>query len=238
MDFQGWSAGLALRPCDYLGKGRALADVVRSAGPFKDEALYLLALSSAATLARLHMAGIAGLRLNPGNVMIGPRGEGFFAAGPRDSEFPSKDMLDWAGVIVFAATGRQVDEEPGFDRLPPALRAVIDECRRSDPAARPTAVDLVRILLGHSTPATAAIVADLLRAAEDRIRLEEPSPYEETLVFTPLWRKPAYVVGIAIGVLVVAALAGLITLFSRQAAGPDLFAHDEPLSEVTNAYYR
>ncbi|MBF8186816.1 hypothetical protein ITP53_13900 [Nonomuraea sp. K274] len=161
------------------------------AGPFRDEALYLLALGSATTMARLHMAGIAGLRLNPGNVMIGPRGRAFFAPGPRDSEFPSNDVRDWAGVIVFAATGCQVDEEPDFDRLPPALRVVVDECRRSDPAARPTSVDLVRILLGHSTAATAATVDDLLCEAEHRTSPDEPAPYEEALVSMPVWRKPA-----------------------------------------------
>lgn len=220
MEFQGWSHGLALRPRDYLGKGESLAAVVRAAGPFEGEALYLLALGTAATMARLHLGGIAGLRLSPGNVLIGPRGQAFFAPGPRDSRFPANDVKDWADVIVFAATGRAPDEGADFDRLPPALRAVIEECLHSDTAARPSAVDLVRILLGHSGAARGATVHELLLEAEQRTRPYEPVPLQDEVVPTPFWRRPAYLGGIAIGVLIVAAAAGVVVAISGQAAAP------------------
>ncbi|MEV4172031.1 hypothetical protein [Nonomuraea sp. NPDC049709] len=219
MEFQGWSDGLALRPRDYLGKGESLAAVVRAAGPYTGEALYLLALGTAATMARLHLGGIAGLRLSPGNVMIGPLGQAFFAPGPRDSEFPAHDVKDWADVVVFAATGHEAGAggEPDLDRLLPALRAVIDECRRPDPAVRPSAVDLVRILLGHSGAARGATVHELLLEAERRTRPYEPPPYEDVPAATPFWRKPAYLAGLAVGVLVVAVAAGMVTVISGQA---------------------
>ncbi|TMR96386.1 hypothetical protein [Nonomuraea basaltis] len=222
METQRWSSGLALRPDDYLGQGRPLAEFVRAAGPFKGEALYLLALGSAATMARLHLAGIAGLRLSPANVMIGPHGQAFFTAGPRDSEFPSRDVRDWADVIVFAATGRQAGEgeEPDLDRLLPALRAMIDECRQPDPGSRPTAVDLVGILLGHPGAVSRASVDDLLQEAENRTRPYEPAPYEPVLVTTPLWRRPAFFAGIAIGVLIVAVVAGAVIAIAGAARQP------------------
>ncbi|MEV0622958.1 hypothetical protein AB0I81_57240 [Nonomuraea sp. NPDC050404] len=227
MEFQGWSDGLALRPRDYLGKGESLAAVVRAGGPFAGESLYLFALGTAATMARMHLGGIAGLRLSPAGVLIGPRGQAFFAPGPRDSEFPASDVMDWADVVVFAATGTEPGErrdgvaEPDLDRLLPALRAVIEECRRSDPASRPSAVDLVRVLLGHSGAARGATVHELLCEAEWRTRPEEPPPaYEERVVVVPFWRKPAYLGGIAIGVLIVATVAGAVTMVSGRAAGP------------------
>ncbi|WP_188195461.1 hypothetical protein [Nonomuraea sp. SYSU D8015] len=220
-EVDGWSTGLALRPHEYLGKGRSLADVIRAAGPFRGEALYLLALGSAATMARLHLAGIAGLRLSPANVLIGPHGQAFFAPGPRDSEFPSRDVRDWADVIVFAATGRTAGrdgEEPDLDRLLPALRAVIDECRQPDPESRPTAVELVRILLGHSAAGTGASLEELLREAESRTRPYEPPPDEPAPASTSLWRKPAFFAGIAIGVSIVAVAAFAVVAISGQAA--------------------
>ncbi|MFC4013471.1 hypothetical protein ACFOY2_40025 [Nonomuraea purpurea] len=223
MEFQGWGGGLALRPRDYLGTGEPLAAVVGTAGPFRGQTLHLLALGTAATLARLHLGGIAGLRLNPGNVMIGPHGQAFFAPGPRTSEFPAQDVRDWAEVIVFAATGRPADEEPDLDRLLPALRAVVEECRRPDAAARPTAVDLVRILLGHSGAAPGASVAELLREAENRTRpYEEQAPYEAVPAPTPIWRRPAYLAGVAIGVLAVTVATAAVAMIAREPEARDV----------------
>ncbi|UBU14148.1 serine/threonine-protein kinase [Nonomuraea gerenzanensis] len=224
MEFQGWSDGLALRPRDYLGKGQTLAAAVRAAGPLRDEALHLFALGSATTMARLHLGGIAGLRLSPGNVMIGPRGQVVFAPGPRDSVFPAHDVADWAGVVVFAATGREPDQGADLDRLLPALRAVIEECRRSDAASRPSAVDLVRILLGQG--AHGATVHELLLEAERRTRPEEPAPYAEHVVPTPFWRKPAYLTGVAIGIALVAGAAGAVLMISDRGSAAERSASD------------
>ncbi|TMR10668.1 hypothetical protein ETD86_38710 [Nonomuraea turkmeniaca] len=222
-EVDGWNEGRALQPHDYLGGGRPLGDVVRAAGPVRGEALHRLALGSATAMARLHLAGIAGLRLHPGNVMIEANGQVYVAPGPRDSEFPSRDVRDWADVIVFAAAGRRAGEgeEPDLDRLLPAVRAVIDECRQADPGSRPTAVELVSILLGHSAAVSRASVDDLLREAENRLRPYEPPPYEATLVPTPLWRKPVFLAGTAIGVSIVAAAAVTVVMTSGSAREPD-----------------
>ncbi|WP_326631381.1 hypothetical protein OIE67_43120 [Nonomuraea fuscirosea] len=239
MEFQGWSEGLALRPRDYLGKGDSLAAVVRAAGPYQGESLYLLALGTATTMARLHLGGIAGLRLRPGNVVIGAGGQASFAPGPRDAEFPAQDVKDWADVIVFAGTGHVAGGgvEPDLDRLLPALRAVIDECRRPDPFARPTAVDLVRILLGHSGGARGATVHELLLEAERRTRPYEPEPPADDPAPAPLWRRPAYLAGLAVGVLAVAVAAGTVVLVSSRVTPPSSAARPA-VNDVTAAIGR
>ncbi|NBE99965.1 hypothetical protein FE391_41440 [Nonomuraea sp. KC401] len=178
MDFLGWSDGLALLPRDYLAEGEPLVAVVQAAGPYSGEALHLLALGTAATMARLHLGGIAGLRLNPGNVMIGPEGRAFFAPGPRSSEFPSADVRDWADVIVFAATGRPVrDGERPYLGPVPELRVVIEECRRPNALSRPAAIDVVRALLGDPWEDRRATVRELLLEAERwTVPKARPSP--------------------------------------------------------------
>ncbi|MFI9594384.1 hypothetical protein [Nonomuraea sp. NPDC052265] len=174
MDSQGWGGGLALRPRDYLGMGEPLADVVAAAGPYGGGALHRLALGTAATMARLHLTGIAGLRLGPHNVLVGPLGEASFAPGPRSSELPPADVREWADVIVFAAAGHPGGEAV-LDRLPPVLRGLIDRCRDPDPVARPTAMELVRVLLGHSASARHASVRELLREAEAVAGPDQPA---------------------------------------------------------------
>ncbi|QYC38315.1 hypothetical protein Nocox_03430 [Nonomuraea coxensis DSM 45129] len=220
MEIHGWSDGLALRPRDYLPSGRPLLDVVRAAGPFRGETLHALALGTAATMARLHLAGIAGLRLGPDNVLLGRYGQALFAPGPRDSEFPSHDVRAWAEVMIFAATGTEAGEGPGLDRLPAALRTLVGACLQADPDARPTAAELVAGLLGRPAPGGRAQVERLLREAESRTRPYQPPAYEETLVSTPLWRRPAFLAGVALGLVVVALLAGAVVLVSALAAAP------------------
>ncbi|MEW9554517.1 hypothetical protein [Nonomuraea sp. NPDC050783] len=315
MDFHGWSGGLALRPRDYLASGgRPLLDVVRASGPFRGEELRRLALGTAATLARLHLAGLAGLRLGPGNVLIGPYGQAFFAPGPRDSEFPSHDVRAWAEVMLFAATGREPRPGPGSGSglgagsgpgpgageeaaLGGVLGAVIGECRRPDPGSRPTAAELVAALLGRPAPATRLAVERLLREADNHTRPDggphldggprseghspsdghrrfdghplpdnrlrsdgrlpfderlpfndrllfdghhrpdghdrsgglgrTPGPvqpvepvvpvYAETLMSTPLWRRPAFLAGVVLGLAVVALCTAAVVLVSALA---------------------
>ncbi|MFF0868410.1 hypothetical protein ACFYUV_42090 [Nonomuraea sp. NPDC003560] len=199
MDSQGWGGGLALRPRDYLGMGEPLADVVAAAGPYEGEALHRLALGTAATMARLHLTGIAGLRLGPHNVLVGPLGEVSFAPGPRSSDLPPADVREWADVIVFAAAGHTGAGHTGgghaaaghagggddLGRLPAPLRGLVERCRRPDPAARPTAIELVRVLLGHAASARHASVRDLLREAEVWAGPHEPARPEAHLEARP-----------------------------------------------------
>jgi serine/threonine protein kinase len=70
---------------------------------------------------------------------------------------PPSDVFSLGAVLVFAAAGqapfgsgsmaavlhRLVNGEPQLGRVPESLRPLIEPCLRKDPAARPTAVDLL-----------------------------------------------------------------------------------------------
>ncbi|WP_049558504.1 hypothetical protein [Nonomuraea sp. SBT364] len=194
-----------------------LAEAVRARGPYKGEALHRLALSSATALARLHVGGVSGLRLAPGTVVLGPRGQALidWRTPSEDEDLRADDVRDWAGVVVFAATGRESDTD---DLLPPALRSVVEECRRPDAEARPSAVRLVRVLLGHSGAAPVSSVDDLLREAELRVLGPGREVAGDVAVAAPFWRRPAFYAGVAAGAfLVVLAAVSLVSGDERPA---------------------
>jgi hypothetical protein len=77
---------------------------------------------------------------------------------------PAADVFAWGATITFAATGtppfhapnvaaivhRLTSGEPDLGTLTGYLRGIVAECLVKDPAARPTAVDLLMRLLHHS----------------------------------------------------------------------------------------
>ncbi|MCD5352593.1 protein kinase [Kineosporia mesophila] len=83
---------------------------------------------------------------------------------------PAADMFAWACVMVFAATGRTLFDgkhvmavayqilsgEPTLSGVPDGLRIVLERCLAQDPARRPTAEQVLAMLLGRPEP-----VADL-----------------------------------------------------------------------------
>ncbi|WP_336212114.1 hypothetical protein [Nonomuraea sp. LPB2021202275-12-8] len=211
MDVPGRNAGQALRLPDR-GRSEPLAGAVRARGPFKRDALHRLALGSATAMARLHLGGVSGLRLSPETVIIGDRGQALIdwqLPRPGDEDLRPEDVRDWSDVVVFAASGRSADADP--DLLPPALRSVVEECRRPDAEARPAAVHLVRILLGHSTAAPVASVEDLLNEAEQRamepVQDAAPAPRAPA----PIWRRPVFYAGVAAGAFLAAMAAVSLT---------------------------
>ncbi|MGP3919992.1 hypothetical protein [Nonomuraea sp. 10N515B] len=141
------------------GQGAALADFVRHSGPLRGQALQRLAIACAATLARLHASGMFGLRLSPESVALGTRGQVLIGWHPKAGGSAAEDIQAWADLVVFAATGVQDGDRAV---LPPTLRIAVEQCRQSDTAARPRAVDLLRVLLGHTVATAVASVDDLL----------------------------------------------------------------------------
>lgn len=79
---------------------------------------------------------------------------------------PAADLFAWAEVIAFAATGRPpfgddsamavaarlISQEPDLDGVHPALRGIVASCLARDPAARPSASEVLLRLLGHEPP--------------------------------------------------------------------------------------
>ncbi|MFD0902214.1 serine/threonine-protein kinase [Actinomadura sediminis] len=101
----------------------------------------------------------------------------YFAPEWIDGRPPTErsDVFAWAGTVVYAATGtppfgsgptfaalmnRIANGEPRLDGVPPALRPVIARCLAKDPALRPTARELIDLLVspdGDVRPAPAAV---------------------------------------------------------------------------------
>ncbi|WP_061298142.1 WD40 repeat domain-containing serine/threonine protein kinase [Herbidospora cretacea] len=84
-----------------------------------------------------------------------------------DRVTPASDIFSWAGTMVFAATGRQpfagqtvpalvnavLSERPDLSGMPAHLLDPIAACFAKDPAARPSAADLLRHLIRPAGPA-------------------------------------------------------------------------------------
>lgn len=149
--------------------GPSLASLVDAHGPLPAGALHSLALALAQGLADLHTIYRTHASLSPEGVLLTERGAvladaGFAWAvaevngGPPHPEFaapeggaaPATDVYSWAAVLCWAAGARPGAE--GIDLLPLQLRGLIGACLREEPTLRPTALDLVRMLGGPTTP--------------------------------------------------------------------------------------
>ncbi|MEV0613841.1 hypothetical protein AB0I81_11010 [Nonomuraea sp. NPDC050404] len=138
-------------------QGATLAEFVRQRGPLSGQALHRLAVSCVAAMAKLHAHGTEGVRLSKDSVALGAGGQ--VLIGWRTSPEARPDVREWADLVVFAATG---SDDGDTAALPPALRIAIQQCRLPDPAARPAAVEILRVLLSRSMAAAVASVDDLL----------------------------------------------------------------------------
>nr|WP_232292131.1 serine/threonine-protein kinase [Frankia sp. QA3] len=107
------------------------------------------------------------------------------------------DVFAWGGLVTYAGTGsfpfgdgptpvqlyRVVHREPLLDGLDPALRPIVEEAMRKDPAARPTAQDLFLRLVGmgpstHPDPDVTRVIrsAAPVLAPPQRIGAEGDGP--------------------------------------------------------------
>ena len=108
---------------------------------------------------------------------------------------PATDVFSWAGVMVYATTGHQpfggpeaavhtvwfkiLDDPPNLSGVPEDLRGIIGDAFSKDPAARPTAPELLSRLTGASVGGDASALADAAiikaggRRATDVTELEE-----------------------------------------------------------------
>ncbi|WP_181448719.1 serine/threonine-protein kinase [Nonomuraea aridisoli] len=106
---------------------------------------------------------------------------------------PASDMFSWAGTMVFAATGRPafsagtvpatlnavLHAEPDLSGVPASLRRLVAACLTKDPAARPTAVEVLCDLVGGDRVPSSAVggtVPDALPAGRHRQRYRVAAP--------------------------------------------------------------
>ncbi|GAA2208708.1 hypothetical protein GCM10009850_041660 [Nonomuraea monospora] len=89
-----------------------------------------------------------------------------FSAGVVTS---ASDMFSWAATMAYAASGRPpfgndsipalfqriLNEEPDLSGLTEPVRSLVVACLDKNPAARPSATDVLFTLLGHGVPAAA-----------------------------------------------------------------------------------
>ncbi len=146
---------------EYIA-GPSLGEFVGEMGPLDPARLTALASALAEALAAIHAVGVIHQDLQPSDILLaadGPRVIGFTVPdalsgssgtalevpGQRASGESGADVFAWGRVIGYAATGRNPVAHPAvLDTLAEPVRALVTSALADDPAARPTAQDLLR----------------------------------------------------------------------------------------------
>ena len=120
---------------------------------------------------------------------------------------PAIDVFAWASVVCFAATGRPpfheetgnasavmyqvLHADPDHGALPPTLAGLVAAAHAKDPAARPTAAELVDRLVAVRAPAADDPVRTSVMLIERTWHLAAPPPPPPPPLATPTPVKPA-----------------------------------------------
>jgi hypothetical protein len=101
----------------------------------------------------------------------GPRVVHFSTTPPYGTATPAADIMAWAQVVAFAATGQLPATARDLTALPDDLRPVVADCLSPDPVARPHARALLTELLSGDD-----LSAGLLAAGARRSRMATRAP--------------------------------------------------------------
>ena len=154
--------------------GPSLAEVVHSEGPLPTGEVRALAAGCATGIASIHQAGLVHGQFGPDMVVVGrdgPRVVHFSTTPPYGAATPAADILAWAQVVAFAATGHLPASAGDLTALPDDLRPVVADCLSPDPVARPHARALLTELLSGDD-----LSAGLLAAGARRSRMATRAP--------------------------------------------------------------
>ena len=154
--------------------GPSLAEVVHDEGPLPTTEVRALAVGCATGIASIHQAGLVHGQFGPDMVVIGrdgPRVVHFSTTPPYGAATPAADILAWAQVVAFAASGHLPATARDLTALPDDLRPVVADCLSPDPVARPHARALLTELLSGDD-----LSAGLLAAGARRSRMAARAP--------------------------------------------------------------
>lgn len=158
--------------------GPSLAGVVRGEGPLPTAEVRALAVGCATGIASIHQAGLVHGQFGPDMVVIGrdgPRVVHFSTTPPYGAATPAADILAWARVVAFAATGHLPAAARDLTALPDDLRPVVADCLSPDPVARPHARALLTELLSGDD-LSAGLLAAGARRGRMAARALAPAP--------------------------------------------------------------
>jgi hypothetical protein len=147
--------------------GPSLAELVATEGPMPGAVLRVVAIGTATGIASIHQAGLVHGQVGPDTVVLGrdgPRLVHFSTTPPYGPATPAADILAWAEVVTFAATGHRPASAADLAALPADLRPVVADCLSPDPVARPHARALLTGLLSDTDLSDGLLAAGARRS--------------------------------------------------------------------------
>src|SRR5258708_3648488 len=107
-----------------FGPGPSLAELAAAEGPMPGAVLRVVAIGTATGIASIHQAGLVHGQVGPDTVVLGrdgPRVVHFSTTPPYGPAPPAADILAWAEVVTFAATGHRRPSAAARPALPPRV---------------------------------------------------------------------------------------------------------------------